>query len=127
MRICCVLLVLASCTSGPPPRPAELPEEDGPALADPKHGYAISILPSFVSRHPDELQQFRVVVQGGDLHLRWRLEGAGDPTEWGTIDENGLYRAPSKPPRGPVQVLADVEDRGRRIGTVGAVVEVVRP
>jgi hypothetical protein len=95
-------------------------------LASPKHGYAISILPAIVARKPGEAQQFRVTVQGGDLSVRWRLAGVGDHTEWGTIDEHGLYRTPSKVPKGPIQVIADVEDRGRRIGTVSAVIEVVQ-
>jgi hypothetical protein len=122
------LLLMAACESGPPPKPAELPPTDGPALPDPgpRHGYSVSILPSSVTRLPGESQQFRIIVQGGDVDVRWRLSGPGDFPEWGTIDQNGLYRAPERPPRGPVLVLADAEVRGRKIATVSAVVEIVK-
>lgn len=124
MKFFWVPLILAACSSGPPPRPVDLPDPAGPDLPTPppRRGYSLTIVPSMVTRQPGEAQQFRVIAQGGDVDVRWSLSGPGDFSTWGTIDERGLYRAPAKAPAGPVRIVADIETRGRRIGTVSALV-----
>jgi sugar lactone lactonase YvrE len=83
------------------------------------------ITPSIVALEPGQMQQFRVTTMTARLEARtvvtnvtWSVnDGHGGREEFGTIDPNGLYRAPATLPKTSREVVirGDVYGVGNRV------------